>query len=123
MIARLLADLVVVLHLAFVLFAALGGFLVIRWRRVAWVHVPAFLWAGWIEIAGWVCPLTPLENLLREKGGEPGYETGFLEHHLLPVLYPAGLTRGVQVTLGLLVMALNAGLYWAALRGAPDPPS
>lgn len=107
----LAADLVVVLHVAFVFFAALGGMLVWKWHRVAWLHVPCFLWAAWVELAGWFCPLTPLENLLREQAGVTSYQTGFVEHYLLPALYPEGLTRTIQITLGLLVLIANFVLY------------
>jgi hypothetical protein len=108
---RILADLVVVLHLAFVLFALLGGFLVVRWKRSAWVHVPAFVWAAFIELSGGVCPLTPLENWLRNRGGAMGYRTGFIDHYIIPVLYPAALTRQWQIALGLFVIAVNLGIY------------
>ena len=117
MLYRLVADLIVVLHLAFVLFAVLGGFLVLRWKRCAWIHVPAVLWAALIEFAGWVCPLTPLENLLRERGGAIAYRSGFIEHYILPVLYPTVLTRRVQIALGLFVLAINLGIYgWVLHR-------
>ncbi len=106
-----LSDLVVAVHLAFVGFAVLGGLLVWRWRRLAWVHVPAFLWAALIEFAGWVCPLTPLENWLRWRGGVPPYRTGFIEHYILPVLYPAVLTRNLQIFLGAVVLGLNLAIY------------
>lgn len=116
MIARALADLLVVVHLAFVLFVVLGGFLAIRRPRVAWVHLPCAAWGALISFAGWVCPLTPLENALRRAGGEAGYGGGFVAHYLLPVLYPYGLTRGVQVALGALVVAVNAVAYVLVLR-------
>lgn len=115
---RALADLVVIVHLAFVLFAVLGALFVLRWRRAAWIHVPAALWAALIEFAGWVCPLTPLENWLRARGGAAGYEYGFIEHYILPLLYPAELTRRLQVALGLLVLAINAGIYGLVLLRA-----
>jgi hypothetical protein len=99
------------MHLAFVLFAVLGGFLVVRWKRWAWVHAPAFLWAALIELSGWVCPLTPLENWLRNRGGAMGYQAGFIEHYILPILYPAALTRQLQIALGLFVIAVNLGIY------------
>lgn len=105
------ADAVIALHLAFILFAVLGGVLVGRWPRLAWLHLPAFCWAAAIEFWGWICPLTPLENWLRERGGAGGYETGFIEHYLLPLIYPAALTREVQIVLGLLVVAINLSLY------------
>jgi len=117
MIYGLLADFVVVIHFAFILFAILGGFLVFKWTRCAWIHVPAVLWAALIEFFGWVCPLTPLENWLREKSGVTSYPSGFIEHYILPVLYPAPLTRGLQVTLGLLVIGINLGIYgWVLWR-------
>jgi hypothetical protein len=106
-----LADLVVLIHFAFVLFVVLGGLLVLRWRRVAFVHVPAALWGAWIELAGWVCPLTPLEQSLRLKAGEQGYSGSFIEHYLLPLLYPSALTRNIQLLLGCLVLGLNLGIY------------
>ncbi len=116
MIFRLLADLTVLVHLAFVLFAVLGGTLVLRWRRVAWAHLPTVLWAALIEFVGWICPLTPLENWLRRQSGALGYSGGFIEHYVIPLLYPVGLTRQVQIVLGLLVLAINAGIYGWVLR-------
>jgi hypothetical protein len=113
---RVLAELVVVAHLAFVLFVVLGGFLVLRWRRFAWVHVPAVLWAALIEFASWVCPLTPLENWLRETGGARAYPQGFIEHYILPVLYPAALTRNLQVVLGISVLIINQAVYACVWR-------
>lgn len=107
----LLADLVLVGHVAFVAFVVLGGLLVLRWGRVAWLHVPCALWGAWVEIAGWMCPLTPLENALRRAAGQAGYAGGFLEHYVAPVLYPPGLTRGFQVALGVAVLALNVAVY------------
>ncbi|HKN57975.1 MAG TPA: DUF2784 domain-containing protein, partial [Gemmatimonadaceae bacterium] len=111
MIYRVLADLVLVVHLGFVVFVVLGGWLVLRWPRLAWVHVPAAAWGVLIEYAGWICPLTPLENSFRMKGGEAGYGSGFVEHYLLPTLYPAGLTRSTQLILGSLVLLLNLAAY------------
>jgi hypothetical protein len=108
------ADAVVVLHLAFIVFAALGAFLALHWRGVLWLHVPAFAWAAWIAATGSICPLTPLENELRRRGGEAGYEIGFIEHYILPLLYPVGLTRETQWVLGLLLLALN-GIAYALL--------
>ena len=117
MLYRVFADLVVVVHLAFVLFAVLGAFLVLKWRRCAWLHVPAVLWAALIEFAGWVCPLTPLENWLRVGGGVIAYRSGFIEHYILPILYPAVLTRRLQITLGLFVLGINLGIYgWVLYR-------
>lgn len=111
-----LADLVLVVHAGFVVFAVLGGLLVLRWPRVAWAHVPAVVWAVVVEYAGWICPLTPVENAFREAGGRPGYAGAFLDHYLVPVLYPAGLTRRFQLVLGTAVLALNAIAYWRVAR-------
>ena len=113
---RILADLVVTLHLCFVLFVALGGMLVLRRRRVVWLHLPALLWGAGIEFVHGICPLTPLENRLRRLGGEAGYSGGFVEHYLLPVLYPAGLTQDVQLALGALVVTLNIVVYGVVWR-------
>jgi hypothetical protein len=114
--ARLLATLVVVVHLGFVLFVVAGGVLALRWPRVAWVHLPAAAWGALVALVGWICPLTPLENALRTLGGATPYETGFLEHYLLAILYPGALTRGVQIATGIFVLAINGLVYWAVLR-------
>jgi hypothetical protein len=111
LIYRALADLVLVAHLAFVLFVVLGGLLVIRWRWVAFFHIPAAVWGVLIEYCGWICPLTPLENSLRRSGGEAGYAGGFIQHYIQPVLYPAGLTRGTQIVLGSLALLVNVAAY------------
>jgi hypothetical protein len=113
---RLAADLVVALHLAFVLFVVLGGLLALRWPRVAWVHLPVAAYGALIELVGWVCPLTPLENRLREAAGGAGYEGGFVERYLLPVLYPGELTPRFQLVLGLGVILVNLAVYGAVLR-------
>jgi hypothetical protein len=122
----MLADLVVILHFAFVLFVILGGLLVLRWPRLAYVHLPVALYGALIELVGWICPLTPLEKRLRESAGLQGYQGGFVEHYILPVLYPAGLTRGVQWVLGVLVLGINLVIYAVVARkgssshGPPD---
>ena len=113
---RLLADLVVMIHGAFVLFAVLGGLLVLRWRRWAWLHLPASLWAGVIEFTGGICPLTPLEGRLRELAGEDVYRGAFIDRYVMPLLYPDGLTPGRQMLLGAIVLVLNATLYAALWR-------
>jgi len=112
MIYHFFADLVVVLHLLFVFFVMLGGLLVLRWRAFAWLHVPAVFWAAMIEFSGWICPLTPLENHLRIKGGSSGYATGFVEHYIIPLLYPSQLTRELQIFLGMLVLIVNLVIYF-----------
>ena len=111
MLYRTLADLVLLVHLAFVGFVVLGGLLVLRRPKVAWVHLPCAAWGVLIEFAGWICPLTPLEVSLRMRGGEAGYAGGFIAHYVTAVLYPAGLTRGVQVALGAFALLLNAAVY------------
>ena len=111
MLYRLLADLVVILHLAFVAFALFGGLLALKWKRIVWLHVPAALWAAAIEFGGWICPLTPLEIRLREQGGETGYSSDFIDYYILPLLYPTSLTREVQFVLGALVLAVNIASY------------
>lgn len=108
---RAFADAVSVVHLAFVLFVVLGGLLVLKWPRLAWLHVPTAVWGVLIEYTGWICPLTPLENSLRARGGEAGYSGGFIEHYVQPVLYPAGLTRGTQIVLGSLALLVNLTAY------------
>lgn len=113
---RILADATVVLHLAFVLFVILGGLIVARWRQVAWVHLPAAAWGAWIEFAGWVCPLTPLENWLRERGGGTAYTSSFIEHYLMPILYPESLSSGLQWVLGGLVLIINTVVYIVVFR-------
>jgi len=112
----LLADLVVLLHVAFVLFVVLGGLLVLRWPRVAWLHLPAAAWGVFIEFAGWICPLTPLENALRARAGEAVYAGDFVGRYLLPLLYPAELTRPTQLALGLFALVINVVVYTLALR-------
>jgi hypothetical protein len=106
-----LADIVLVAHFAFVLFVALGGLLVLRWPRAAWVHVPAALWGVAIEFAGWACPLTPLENRLRELAGQSTYEGDFIARYLMPLIYPEGLNREAQIALGLTALVFNAAIY------------
>ena len=112
----ILADAVVVLHLAFVLFVGVGGFLVTRHPRLALLHLPAVAWAVAIELTGARCPLTPLENRLREAAGAAGYAGDFIARHLVPVLYPAGLTRRAQIALGLAALVVNAVVYHRLVR-------
>ncbi|HEY5559153.1 MAG TPA: DUF2784 domain-containing protein [Steroidobacteraceae bacterium] len=119
MIHRLLADAVLVLHLGFVLFVVLGGLLVLRWPKLAWLHVPVVVWGAAIEFGGWICPLTPLEKWLREQGGEGAYSGGFIEHYLTVVIYPDGLTSRIKWMIGAAVLLINAAVYlvlWYRLR-------
>ena len=106
-----LADVVLVVHFAFLAFVVVGGALVLRWARVAWVHVPAAIWGVLIEFFGWICPLTPLEIALRHRAGEAAYTGGFIAHYITRVLYPEGLTRAIQVMLGILLLGLNGAIY------------
>ncbi len=108
---RLLADAVLVVHLAFIVFVVFGGLLVLRWPRIAWLHLPAVAWGAWIELTGRICPLTPLEIGLRERGGETGFTDGFIEHYITALIYPDGLDRRQQILLGVFVLVLNAGVY------------
>lgn len=105
------ADLVLLLHFAFVLFVILGGLLVWRWSWVAYAHIPAAIWGVLIEFSGWMCPLTPLEQQLRSAAGEASYSVSFVEHYILPLLYPVGLTRTTQILLGTAVLLINVGIY------------
>ena len=111
MLFRFGADAVLVLHLAFVLFVIFGGVLALRWPRLAWVHIPVALYGATIEFVGFICPLTPLENSLRHAGGEAGYAGGFIDHYITATLYPSGLTRAIQLVLGVGVLLLNAIVY------------
>lgn len=119
MLYRALADLVALTHLAFIIFALLGGLLALRWRWVPWVHLPAAVWGAAVEFFGWFCPLTPLEDMLRRASGSAGYPGGFIERYLTPIIYPAELTREFQVVLGCVVIILNLAVYrvvWHRLR-------
>jgi hypothetical protein len=117
MLYDVVSDLVVIVHLAFVVFVLFGGLLALRWRRVVWLHLPAVAWGAAVEFGGWICPLTPLEIWLRMQGGESGYSSDFIEHYVLPLLYPADLTREVQVALGAVVLAVNLAIYGCVWRG------
>ena len=113
----LLADLVLIVHLVFVVFVLCGGLFVLRWQWIAWLHLPAATWGAVVEFTGWICPLTPLENWLRVQGGEVGDEQDFTVRYLMPILYPGDLTRGLQLLLGTVVVVLNAAVYWWLWRG------
>jgi len=116
MIYRFLADLVVVVHGLFVAFVMLGAFLALRWRWLVWLHVPALIWGILIEYAGWICPLTPLENSLRSRAGETAYSGDFIQHYLLGALYPHGLTRTTQYVLGSIALIVNVVAYMLVIR-------
>lgn len=113
------ADLILLIHAGFVCFVVLGGFLALKWPRAKWFHLPAAMWGALVEFTGWLCPLTPLEQWLREQAGEVGRQGDFIGYYLLPVLYPADLTRETQIVLGLLVVTINLSLYgwlWSRAR-------
>ena len=116
MIYRILADIMVVAHLAFIVFVFVGGLLVWRWPKLIWAHLPCALWGMLVEFTGWICPLTPLENTWRIRGGAAGNDGSFVEHYLLPVVYPPGLTRGAQIVIGSVVVAVNLVAYAMLIR-------
>lgn len=121
MAARVLADAVLVFHLAFIVFVVAGGLLALRWRRAPWLHLPAAAWGFFVEATGRVCPLTPLENALRRSAGESGYAGSFVEHYLVPIIYPGGLTPTVQLVLAAGVVLVNLlvyGFVWRRRRAA-----
>ena len=111
MIVRMATDIVVLIHLAFIIFVAAGGVMVLRWPRLAWFHLPAVFWGALVELAGWTCPLTPLENSLRTATGGAAYSGGFIDRYIMPIVYPEGLTRTAQVSLGVAVLTINLIIY------------
>ena len=122
MVYRAAADAILAAHFAFVLFAVFGGLLVLRWPRLAWAHIPAALWAVFVELSGWICPLTPLEVALRRSAGEAGYAGDFVLHYVAALLYPDGLTRNIQFVLGAIVITINAAIYLLVLRRGRASP-
>jgi len=116
MLYRALADLVALTHLAFIVFALFGGLLALRWRWIPWAHIPAAAWGAAVEFFGFFCPLTPLENSLRRAGGATGYSGGFIERYLMPIIYPEGLTRELQLLLGFALVVLNLAVYLVVWR-------
>jgi hypothetical protein len=111
MFERIIADFLVIIHLAFICFVVFGGILVMRWKWVGLIHLPAAIWGALIEFQGWVCPLTPLEQLYRHLAGQSGYSGGFIEHYLIPLIYPTGLNHPIQIVIGLFVIAINLTIY------------
>lgn len=120
---RILADLLLVLHLAFAAFVVFGGFLTWKWRRAAFAHLPALAWGFWVETSGQICPLTPLEIHLRLLAGEAGYQGGFLNHYVVALLYPPGLTRPDQWVLAALLCVINVTAYAVLLKKTSRPPN
>ena len=106
-----MADVIVFLHFMFVVFVVLGGLIALAWPRIIWIHVPAVVWGVLVEFTGWICPLTPLENRLREAAGATAYEGDFIAHYILPMLYPNGLTRSDQLMLGVIALGINGAIY------------
>jgi len=111
MLYQLAADVVVLLHFAFILYVILGGLLAYKWLWLLWLHPPAVAWAAAISLAGWICPLTPLENTLRAASGGGHYSSGFIDHYIWPVIYPAGLTRELQTIMGIALIVVNVLVY------------
>ena len=114
---KLLADALVVFHMGFVGFVLLGGTIALRWRRAMWLHLPAVAWGIYIELSHNICPLTPLENHLRRAGGATTYQGGFVDHYIMPVLYPNGLTHAMQVAIAVVIVVLNAVVYGWIIAG------
>jgi len=118
MLFRLAADSLVLFHLTFILFVLFGGLLALKWRRVIWLHLPAAAWGVAVEVLHLLCPLTRWENLLRHLAGQDGYGGGFVEHYILTLIYPAGLTPGIQLALGTVVLLINIAVYACLIRRA-----
>lgn len=116
MIHLILANSILIVHFAFILFVVFGGLLVFYKKWILWLHIPAIFWAVLMEFFGWICPLTPMENHFRIMAGQSGYNQGFIQHYLLKVIYPDGLTRQAQVLLGLGVLILNLLVYAVFLK-------
>jgi len=106
-----LADIVLITHALFIVFVIFGGLIVLKWHKVMWLHIPCAIWGALIEFFGWICPLTYLENNLRGAGNANYYESSFIQHYLLPIIYPAGLTTGIQILLGVIVIVINLIVY------------
>ncbi len=111
-----LADLVLIVHALFVVFVIFGGLIVLKWHKVMWLHIPCALWGALIEFFGWICPLTYLENYFLEISNGNSYDGGFIQHYLLPIIYPPGLTTGIQILLGATVIVINFIIYWIVWR-------
>jgi hypothetical protein len=120
---RLAADALLIFHAVFIVFALLGGLLALRWRWMPWLHLPAAAWGFFVEMTGRICPLTPLENALRLRAGQASYSGGFVEHYLVPVIYPLGLTQGIQWVLAGVVVAVNLAVYGSLLQQWRSEPA
>jgi len=111
-----LADLVLIIHALFIVFVIFGGLIVLKWHKVMWFHIPCAIWGALIEFFGWICPLTYLENYFRELGNATNYANSFIQHYLLPIIYPPGLTTGIQILLGSTVIVINLIIYCIVWR-------
>ncbi|GAB4486155.1 MAG: DUF2784 domain-containing protein [Thermodesulfovibrionales bacterium] len=124
MLSRILADLVLCLHFGFILFVLFGGLLVLYRRSAAWVHVPAVLWSSVVNLASWICPLTPIENRFRSLAGQAGYTGGFIEHYISNLVYPGGMTREIELLAGVSVVLWNLAVYaFVIIRSRRTLPS
>lgn len=111
MLYQLAADVILLVHFSFIAFVVAGGLLLFKWRQLIWLHLPAVIWGALIEISGWICPLTPVENMLRKAGGDTDYSGSFIEHYLVPVIYPSGLSHTTFIAMGIGIIIINAVLY------------
>ncbi|MPQ83410.1 DUF2784 domain-containing protein [Pseudomonas sp. MAFF 730085] len=118
MLYRLAADSLVLFHLSFILFVLFGGLLALKWRPVLWLHLPAVAWGIAVEMLHLPCPLTRWENLFRHLAGQDGYGGGFIEHYILALIYPAGLTPNIQLMLGTVVVVINIAVYARLIKKA-----
>jgi hypothetical protein len=113
---KLAANALALIHFAFIAFVIFGGLLLLKWPKVMWLHVPAAVWGALIEFAGWYCPLTSMENAMLRRAGQSGYSDGFVAHYLFRVIYPAGLTRGLEIAIGVFVLVVNVSVYVRVFR-------
>jgi len=111
MLYQIAADFVVLLHFAFIVFVLAGGLLVFKWRWLIWLHIPAVIWGALIVMVGWICPLTPIENMLRHTAGGEVYSSSFIEHYLIPLIYPSTLNRELFIAMGIFVIVINVAVY------------
>lgn len=116
MVFKLAATALALIHLAFILFVVFGGLLLLKWPKLVWVHIPAAVWGALIEFAGWYCPLTSMENAMLRRAGQSGYTGGFVAHYLFALIYPAGLSRGLEIGIGLFVLVVNVSVYVRVFR-------
>jgi hypothetical protein len=116
MVFKLAANALALIHFAFILFVILGGLLLLKWPKVVWLHIPAAVWGVLIEFAGWYCPLTSMENAMLRRAGESGYSDGFVAHYIFRLIYPAGLTRGLEIAIGVFVLVVNVSVYVRVFR-------